>query len=410
MSDHHYDVIVVGGGMVGGLLACALGDSALRVAVLEAGELLNFHPNDAYALRVSALSLASQRMLEVLGVWPGVVARRACPYRRMLVWEEGAQAQTMFDSHAIATPQLGHIVENHVLQLSLKERLQQFDNIEFKENTKITSLRLRAASVEVHLSTGKSLQARLLVGADGANSSVRQLAGIAAQRVAYQDQHALVASVETALAQQDITWQRFNRAGPEAMLPLCGPRASLVWYHTPERIAELRQLPEKDFIVALQQCFPQRLGRIEHVAARGSFPLARMLVEAYVRPRLALVGDAAHSIHPLAGLGVNLGLLDAASLAEVVLAQHHRGGDIGALRALRRYQRWRSGHNRLMAMAVDGFYRGFKPQPAWLEKGRQLLLDTAQQVTPINHLCMRFASGLAGDLPRLARGVSLLER
>ena len=401
-----YDIIIVGGGMVGSMLACALGDSRFKVAVVEAGDVPTFEKNDSYALRVSALSIASQRMLEVVGAWPGVVERRACPYRRMLVWDGVGGGETLFDSADIAELHLGHIVENHVLQIALNERLQQFDNADFMPRTRIENMVFSDRSVDVQLSDNTTLHGQLIVGADGGNSLVRKLANVEVSGGVYEDQHALVATVETALAQQDITWQRFVPSGPEAFLPLCGHYGSIVWYNTPEEVARLKSIGEGEFVDALEAQFPERLGTIKSIVGRGSFPLTHMHARQYVRPRLALVGDAAHTVHPLAGQGVNLGLLDAATLAEVLL-DGTKTNDAGALLPLRRYERWRRGHNQIMQASLDGFYRVFKPQTSAVTGARSAVLNMAKNVTPINHLCMRYASGLLGDLPKLAKGEAL---
>ena len=392
--------------MVGGMLACALGNSRFRVAVLEAVEIPVFREQDDYALRVSALNIASLNMLKVTGVWPGIARRRTCPFRRMLVWDGSGRGQTLFDSANIAQVELGHIVENHVLQIALFERLQQFDNIDFMAETRIENLCFQKASARVFLQHGGDIEAKLIVAADGGNSRVRQLVNIDMSGGQYTDQQALVATVETELPQQDITWQRFMPSGPQAFLPLCGNFASLVWYNTPNEVAHLKTLPDTMFIEALQRQFPERLARVTRVLGRGSFPLAHWHANQYVRARLALIGDAAHTVHPLAGQGVNLGLLDAAALAEVLL-ESENPQDAGALSPLRRYERWRKGHNQLMQMALDGFYHAFKPQSLALQISRNLALHLTGKVAPINHLCMRYASGLFGDLPKLSKGQPL---
>ncbi|MEM7292406.1 MAG: UbiH/UbiF/VisC/COQ6 family ubiquinone biosynthesis hydroxylase [Pseudomonadota bacterium] len=396
-----YDIAIVGGGMVGGLLACALGNSRFKVLVIEAGEIPAFTSTDSYALRVSALSLASQYMLEQVGAWRGVVDRRACPYSRLQVWDGVGGGETLFESAEISATHLGHIVENHVLQLALTERLQQFDNVDFRTATRIDQLAISDDSAKIVTNENESIFVSLIVGADGGNSRVRQLTGIETSGGMYADQHALVATIETQMQQQDITWQRFMPGGPEAFLPLCGHYGSIVWYNTPEEVARLKTLSERNFIDELEAKFPTQLGDVRSIVGRGSFPLAQKHANQYIKPRIALVGDAAHTVHPLAGQGVNLGLLDAGTLAEVLLES--TSSDVAEWRDLRRYERWRKGHNRLMQAALDGFYRAFKPQPAAVKILRSAVLDAANRLSPLNQLCMRFASGLEGDLPKLAR-------
>ena len=398
-----YDIIIVGGGMVGGALACALGNSDYRVAVIEAGSVPTFSPSDPMALRVSALSIASQLILTQVGAWRGIIDRRACPYRRMLIWDGNGRSETQFNSAEIAQPHLGHIVENSVIQLALCEQLQSYSHIDFFTQVCIEALLLNDKVARVTLQDGRTLETKLLVGADGGNSKVRSLASIEVDQCQYTDQHALVASIATELPQQDITWQRFVTSGPQAFLPLTGQRGSVVWYNTPDQVAYLKALSEEDFVEQLQQTFPQRLGKITSLHARGSFPLAKMHARRYVKPRVALIGDAAHTVHPLAGQGVNLGLLDAACLAEVLI-EHPNPRDPGELGSLRRYERWRKGYNHLMQSSLDGFYHIFKPQNPILRTLRGAALSLANDVRPLNRLLMRYACGVIGDLPKLAKG------
>lgn len=398
-----YDVVVVGGGMVGAMLACALGDSTYRVAVLEARDPDPFDAEQPCDLRVSAISRASQQMFEAVGAWDKMLAMRTAPYRRMLVWDGEAGGETLFDSGDIAEPTLGHIIENRLIQIALRDRLLEFDNIDYLCPARCESLAVGEDDARLTLDDGRELLARLVVGADGANSRVRELVGIGHSASRY-GHDAMVATVETELPQQDITWQRFVPSGPEALLPLPGHTASLVWYNSPEEIERLLALDEDAFLAEFEAKFPERLGGLNKLVGRGSFPLIRRHAERYVQSRIALVGDAAHTIHPLAGQGVNLGLMDAAVLAEILLTADERRFDPGQLRALRRYERWRRGHNHATQSAMDLFYHLFKPQPQPLRVLRSMALNIANRAPLIKHFCMRYAMGLAGDLPSLARG------
>ncbi len=402
MADN-YDVAIVGGGMVGAMLGCALGDSPWRVVVLEGRDPQPFEPAQPCDLRVSALSRASQQMLDAVGAWQRLVAMRVAPYRRMLVWDGEAGGETLFDSAEIAEPTLGHIAENRLIQLALRERLLEFDNIDYRCPARCASLRVGADVVHLGLDDGAELTAKLVVGADGAGSRVRELSGIGHSERRY-DHDAMVATVRTELPQQDITWQRFVPSGPQALLPLPGHCASLVWYHRADQIERLLALDEDAFLAEFEARFPERLGALCGLIGRGSFPLIRRHAERYVQPRVALVGDAAHTIHPLAGQGVNLGLLDAAVLAEILLTADRRRFDPGQLRGLRRYERWRRGHNHATQSAMDLFYHLFSPQPPPLRVMRSVALNIANRSTLIRHFCMRYAMGAAGDLPELARG------
>ncbi len=397
------DVIVVGGGMVGALTAAALGACGIDVVLLEKTAPAPFDA-EVHDLRVSAVSEASERMLEAVGAWDGIRQMRLCPYRRMLVWESQSTAQTLFDSSTIGLPHLGHIVENRVIQLGLWQQLQEMDNVTMVCPGQVDSLQIETERVVIS-SGGQEYSAALLVAADGANSAVRSLANIDVEGETY-NQHALVATVATDEPQQDITWQRFTPNGPQAFLPLSGHRASMVWYESGETIAMLKQLPDDEFLRAMESSFPERLGGLRSLEGLGSFPLKWQHANDYVGPRLALVGDAAHSVHPLAGQGVNMGMLDAAALVECIVDQHAKGGDIGSSRGLRRYERWRRPQNNVMIRMLDGIHQAFQPQShaVVISTLRGFALRGADKIRPLNALCIKLAMGLEGDLPQLARG------
>lgn len=409
-----FDVVIVGGGMVGSMLCAALADvqaastlhriEPLKVCVLEHQLPAAFDTgtNPAYDLRVSALSMASQHMLQSVGAWDGIVARRACEYKRLSVWDGEKDGRTDFNAGDIQAGHLGHIVENRVIQLALMDVINSLPNVSVLTPARMSRYRQTRNGVEIALEDGKKITARLLIGADGANSVVRQQAGITMDKKQY-PQHALVATIQTALPQQDITWQRFLPTGPQAFLPLCGHQGSIVWYHTKEEIKQLQVLSDQEFIQRLQNEFPSELGTVETVYARGAFPIAKAHAKDYIAERVALVGDAAHTVHPLAGQGVNIGLLDAAALAQVVLEATVKGRDLGSHSVLRRYQRWRYGDNQLMINALDSLYEAFKPRAEVLQQVRSASLNLVDKVTPIKHQVMRHAMGVTGDLPHIAR-------
>jgi len=398
-----YDVLIVGGGMVGSALACALGDSGLSVAVLERHLPAGFDPSQLHDLRVSALSIASERFLRNIGAWEGIESRRSCPYRRMKVWEKSAtSAATEFDASAIGYDHLGHIVENRLIQLALLERLQAFDNIDLISPAPTQQIDYSPGATLVRLEDGRELIGRLVVAADGGDSRVRQAAGIGVTKWDY-EQHALVAGVTTDYDQQDITWQQFTPTGPLAFLPLSGHNASLVWYNTPNEVKRLLTLPDSVFLQQLKATFPDELGAITELQNRGSFPLRRQHAQQYCEEGVVLVGDAAHMIHPLAGQGVNIGMLDAAALAEVLLAAQQAGESICELDVLKRYEKQRRRHNLLMMQIMDGFYRVFSNDIAPLKLLRNAGLGLAGRLSPARNRVMEFAMGLRGELPELAR-------
>lgn len=400
-----FDVVIVGGGMVGAAVACALGDSKLRVAVLENTLPESFAEDQPHDLRVSALSIASKNILESVGAWQGILNRRYCPFRRMRVWETAGD--TEFCSDDINYPELGYIVENRITQLALLERLQGFSNIEFICPTAINKVDYRPGeSSQILLADGRELSARLLIAADGGQSKIRQTVGIGVTSWDYQ-QHALVIYIETAYGQQDITWQRFLPSGPQAFLPLTGHYGSIVWYNSPDEIKRLQKLPLADLADELVRAFPECLGKVERVIAATSFPLRRQHAQAYVKPGVALVGDAAHTINPLAGQGVNIGLLDAAALAETIIEAANKDKDIADIATLKRYEQMRRNENLKMMTVMDVFYQVFSNEIAPIKFLRNLGLGLAERVLPAKNLVMRNAMGLEGSLPKLARGKQL---
>ena len=404
-TNTDYDLIIAGGGMVGSALACALGRSDLRIALLEGALLERIRPTEDLDIRVSAIGRASQRIFAAVGAWDGMTDWRVSPFRDMRVWDAGGFGQIHFDSASIGEPSLGWIVENRVIQFALLERARQLPAVELLCPATLEAAHpLDGPIWRVRLSDGREFTTRLLVGADGAQSKVRQLAGIDTNGWQY-DQKAVVANVRTAEPHQETAWQRFLPTGPLAFLPLHDGRCSIVWSTTPDRADSLLTLDEYDFGRALGEAFEWRLGSIVQVGARSAFPLRLQHARSYVNPGLALIGDAAHVVHPLAGQGVNLGLLDAAALAEVIadaVAEHR---EIGSLKVLRRYERWRKGDNLLMLSAMDGFKRLFGTSLPPVRLLRNIGLNLTDAMDPIKNMIARRAMGLAGDLPRLARTV-----
>ena len=409
-SELEFDLVIVGGGMVGSMLCAAIvkgrtqRSEPLSVCVLENRLPKPFIPGSdpKYDLRVSALSMSSQHMLQYVGAWDGIVSRRCCKYKRLSVWDSEQAGRTDFNASDANADQLGHIVENRVLQLALQESIAELSNVTVLSPARLSRYRLTQTGVQIILEDGKRIKAKLIVGADGANSLVRRQAGINMDKKVY-PQHALVATVSTALPQQDITWQRFIPTGPQAFLPLCGPQGSIVWYHNEEEIARLAKLDNDTFVELLQKSFPEELGEIKSVQARGSFPITKAHVEKYVTHRVALVGDAAHTVHPLAGQGVNIGLLDAAALAQVLMEACDKGRDFGEEAVLRKYHRWRIGENQLMITALDAIYEVFKPRTSLVQHIRSASMNLVDRVEPIKQIVMSHAMGVSGDLPAIAR-------
>lgn len=400
-----FDVVIVGGGMVGAAVACCLGGSNLKVAVIEHEYPQAFDASQPHDLRVSALSIASKTILETVGAWQGIENKRLCPFKRMRVWE-GA-GDTEFCSDDIGHSELGYIVENRLTQLALLERLENFSHIELICPVQITQLNYSADNdSEVVLSNGRTLSTKLLVAADGAQSKIRQGVNLGVTSWDY-DQHAMVIYIETAYPQQDITWQRFVATGPQAFLPLTGNFGSIVWYNSPDEVKRLKSLAPDELKEELMATFPNCLGDVTRVISSTSFPLKRQHAQHYVKHGVALVGDAAHTINPLAGQGVNIGLLDAAALAEVVMDATKQGRNISDLSVLKQYEKMRRTENLKMMTVMDVFYQTFSNDFFPLKFLRNLGLGLAERVTPLKNKVMRGAMGLEGALPKLARGERL---
>ncbi|MCB1735405.1 MAG: UbiH/UbiF/VisC/COQ6 family ubiquinone biosynthesis hydroxylase [Gammaproteobacteria bacterium] len=403
MSDvSSYDVCIVGGGMIGAALGCALGDSGMRVAVLEAQLPDEIDADDPPDLRVSAITRASQNLFAAVGAWPGMVARRVSPYRHMTVWDARGEGQIEFDAADVGEDDLGYIIENRVVQLALLARLRGFENVELIAPCRLGHIDWHDAGARVELDDGRILDTRLVVGADGARSRVREMAGIGTQGWNY-DQHGLVCAVRPEFSHRNTAWQRFLATGPLAFLPLSDGRCSIVWSTSPEEIERLQGLSDAEFSRALAEALDYRLGQVLEVGPRAAFPLRLMNAEEYVAPGLALVGDAAHNIHPLAGQGANLGFMDVAALAEVLNDAYLRKRNLGGLPTLRRYARWRKGEVLTMMAAMDGLKRLFGSGVSGVGNLRRLGLSITNSTILLKGILTRRAMGLAGDLPGLAR-------
>jgi len=399
-----FDVLVVGGGMVGATTACALGASGLRVGVIEPRLPSDDFDSKHFDNRVSAITRASEQIFRTLGAWDAMLARRVTPFREMQVWDEAGRGAIHFDSADLGEDALGYIVENRVMQTALLATLRALPQVKIYSPATPAQLRVDAAAAELTLADGRTLRAALIVGADGHASWVREQCGIAVRTKPY-EQSALVANVETTLPHRDTAWQRFTAAGPVALLPLANGHSSLVWSVPHARAEALLQLDNASFLRELNAAFGDRLGVIHAVGARAAHPLQLAHADAYVSARVALVGDAAHTVHPMAGQGVNMGLLDAAALAEVLVDARRARRDLGDRLVLRRYERWRKGHNIAMQTAIDGLKHLFaSPNPAVLW-ARNIGLRFTNDSDALKNIITRHAIGRSGDLPALARGL-----
>ena len=384
------DVAVVGGGMVGAALAALLADDGWRVAVIEAQP--PRAPGGELDLRVSAIAPASRALLAELGAWPDLAAD-ACGYTGMEVWDATGHGHTRFDAAEAGVAELGHIVENRAIQHALWQRLEQRPGVTRLCPARLAGLLLGRSGAQLELADGDLVEARLVVGADGAASRVREWAGLETVGWGY-GQKTLVGNLRTAQPHRASCWQRFLPTGPVAFLPLADGRCSLAWHATTRYADHLLALDDAAFAAELEVASGGALGAIVEVGARGAFPLQLRHALHYVRPRVALVGDAAHAIHPLAGQGVNLGFRDVRALAATLAEALAGGSDPGDVALLGRYERQRLPDNLGMLMVMDAFKRGFGSGAAPLRWARNLGLDAADRAGPVKAAVMRRAMGL----------------
>ena len=390
--------------MVGAALACGLGQAGFKVVLLELKGPPNGWEESSYDLRVSAITRASQNIFMHLHAWQGMMARRVTPYREMRVWDAGGFAQIHFDAADIGEPDLGYIVENSVIQRTLWDQLEHLDSVQVICPAEVEELLLSEEQPEITLSNGSKVKSALVVAADGANSRSRGLAGISTRGWMY-DQTAVVATVRAEHGHQETAWQRFMPGGPLALLPTDQDLFSIVWSVPPEQADQLLALPEQEFSDVLTEASESRLGRLTLLGERGAFPLRLQHAETYLAPGLVLVGDAAHVIHPLAGQGVNLGLLDAAQLVDVLTEARGKNRPLGSHATLRRYERVRMTENIAMQAAMDGFKRLFSNEIPPLRIARNLVLGVVNKIYPIKKLLIRQALGEKSELPALARPI-----
>lgn len=413
ISQADFDVIVCGGGMVGATLAALLLHEpalrGLRVALVEA-RFPNAPPPAGVDLRVSALSRAAERILSRCGAWAQLPPESRCAYQDMVVWDAASRvdsgAALQFSAAAMGEANLGYIVANNWVQWTALQAAAQAGVTRFA--SALRSIDLSEQGARVTLEDGRTLGAHLVVGADGANSASRACAGIATQVRAYQ-QTALVTHLHTARPHRHTAWQRFLPDGPIAFLPLNDGRVSMVWTVSASRAEALLKADDAQFAAAIGDASDHVLGDVtlatdKGAAGKGGFPLQIAQVQAYCRPRFVLVGDAAHSVHPLAGQGVNLGLMDAASLVQVLADARAAGTGIaalGELRVLRRYERWRKTENTLALGLVDGLNRLFSNDGAFTGTLRRNGLRMVEGLPLLKRQLMLRALGLAGERPRL---------
>lgn len=397
---HRYKVVVAGAGVTGlaaaALLARSRCNEHLRVSVVDAGNRPACSTSDDVALRVSAIATGSAELLDSVGAWQQVLARRASPYYRMRVWDEADTEESpsalRFDAAEFAVAQLGFIVENNLLQHALLDVLDDA-GVELAFECAIRSIRRQGADLVLTDGDNVSRRADLVIGADGARSFVRSSVGIESRTWLY-DQRAVVTHLAPERSHQDTAWQRFLRDGPLGMLPLADGRISVVWSTTPETAAVAMAASDKELGEMLTEASGQVLGTLEVDGPRGSFELCARHATQYVMPGVALIGDAAHAIHPLAGQGANLGLQDAAALAGVIADAIERGLHPADRPVLRAYERARKGANTTMLHFMTGLNRLFASDSRLLGEMRSTGMKLFNRSGPIREQAVRIALGM----------------
>jgi len=386
----HFDIAVVGGGMVGAAAACLLAQQGWQIAVIEQTEPDAYSPEQAMDLRVSAISPASVRLLQQAGVWDALLAMRIRAYTELATWEVPG-LETHFHAQEAGVPELGFIVENRLIQLALWQRLQTLPNVTLLCPAQVSALVQQSEDATVTLNNGQTITAAWLLAADGANSRLRSMAGIGINRWDYR-QDCMLINVDLEDDAPPITWQQFYPNGPRAFLPLAGHKASLVWYDTPEKIAQLVALSPTQLEREVKRHFPEQLPACT-VTQSGAFPLIRRHAQHYYQGRVILLGDAAHTIHPLAGQGVNLGFKDVACLVDLWQNTRQKQLPFGT-EQLKQYERRRLCDNSMMQSAMDLFYAGFSAPHAPLKILRNVALLVADNAGLVKRKALRYALGL----------------
>lgn len=407
-----YDVIIIGGGMVGASLACALGEQGLHVAVVE-GTPLRSTEQPSYDDRSIALAYGSGRIFAGLGLWQKLQARVE-PIRHIHISDRGHFGVTRLHCDDEGVDALGYVVETRALGELLHQRLLELEPVELYCPAQFQELEIEAGQARVKLEReGEVLELRapLVVAADGARSQVREQQQISVQRFDY-GQTAIIANVTSQRPHANVAYERFTDSGPLAMLPMPAsqerePRCSLVWTVRSDQVDEVMSWDETTFLSRLQERFGQRLGKLNKAGARHAYPLALLRADEHVRPRLALIGNAAHTLHPVAGQGFNLGIRDVAVLAELLVDARQRGADLGSMSVLQRYADWRKQDHRNVITFTDSLARLFS-NPLWpVVWVRNMGLLAMDLLPPVKHPLTRLTMGLGGRLPRLGRGLPL---
>ena len=406
--DHDYDVLIIGGGLVGVTLACALDGLGLRLGLVEATP-LNVSQHPSYDDRTLALAQGTRRIFQTLGLWP-TLADSATPIRQIHISERGAPGCAWLDSQAYGVAALGYVVEARVLGATLLARLPQLSSTTLLCPAHLERVAVTADAAQAVIRHPdqrlETVRTKLLIAADGADSPVRSQLGIGAWRWNY-DQHAVIANVTPTRPHAHVAYERFTDDGPVALLPMRDQRCAMVCTVRDAELAAMLALDDAGWLNALQHRFGQRLGRFQRIGRRQSYPLFMLQSRTQVQPRAALLGNAAHTLHPIAGQGFNLGVRDVVALAEVLADAHRAGEDFGTRPVLNRYADWRRGDQRRTLAFTDALHRLFDNPLLPVRALRNLGLLGFAMLPPLKQALVRQAMGLEGRVPKLTRGLAL---
>ena len=398
------DVLIVGGGLVGGTLACALADGGLTSIVIDRSS--SQHQNTlSFDGRATAIAQSANRMLTVIGIWSNLKGK-VSPIYDIRVTDGNSRQYLHFDHSNLTEDALGYMIENRFLSKAILRATLKREEIKYLAPVELTQVVRNSKGICAALADGREIRAALIVGADGRGSYVRRHAGIPVTKWSYK-QAGIVCTVAHDKPHNNVAHERFFPAGPFAILPLVGDRSSIVWTENLDDTRMLIELPDHEFLFELSQRFGDFLGPLEVVGQRSSYPLHLQFAKSCTAPRLALVGDAIHGMHPVAGQGFNMGLRDVAALTEVLVDAYRLGLDIGTSNSLRQFERWRRFDNTLMLAATDGLNRLFSNDYFPLRLVRDLGLAVVNESSTLKNVFMRQAMGLTGNLPRLMRGDDL---
>ena len=401
--NYDTDIAIVGGGLNGAMMSLALAEAGFTVTLIDP-QTLKSKQNPHFDGRSYSLAIASVRLMQALGLWEEL-APNAQPILEIKVADGRAYSNPSpyflhFDHHEIEEGPMGHMVEDRHLRPLLQKRLQSVSQINYRADLSVSEMTITDTHAELRLNTEETITTRLVIGADGRQSQTAERAGIKRTGWRY-GQTALVCALSHNIPHQGVACQYFMPPGPLAILPLTGNRSSIVWTESDANAATIMAMDNNDYMAVLQPRIGDYLGKVELVGARYSYPLNLTIAQNYVMPRLALVGDAAHGVHPIAGQGLNLGLRDIAALSEVLSDARLRGEDFSSLAVLLRYQEWRRFDTTALAVATDAVNKLFSNDNSFLRTLRDLGMGAINSLPALRRSFIREAAGLTGDLPRL---------